>query len=68
MADSTAGAAHHLEDEYVSLPLGLAALYWIRLFKPLLQADLPQSPTNRGMKGLGFVGAHLAVGGVEVEG
>lgn len=56
MADSTAGTAHHRDDEYVSVPLGLAALYWIRLFKPLLQADLPQTSKNRGMQGLGFVG------------
>ena len=56
MADSAAGTAHPLDDEFVSVPLGLAALYWIRLFKPLLQADLPQNPTNRGFQGLGFVG------------
>lgn len=56
MADSTAGTAHYLDDEYVSVPLGLAALYWIRLFKPLLQTDLPQNPTNRGIQGLGFAG------------
>ena len=37
------------------MPLGLVALYWIRLFLPLLAADLPQSPTNRGLAGLGFV-------------
>jgi len=43
------------DDDYVSVPLGLVALYWIRMFKPLVQADLPQSPTNRGMEGLGFV-------------
>ncbi|MBD2033821.1 class I SAM-dependent methyltransferase [Leptolyngbya sp. FACHB-321] len=57
IADSTAGTAQYQEDEHVSVPLGLVALYWLRLFKPLLQADLPQSPTNRGMKGLGFAGA-----------
>src|SRR4028118_1056971 len=56
MADSAAGTAHPLDHEFVSVPLGLAALYWIRLFKPLLQADLPQNPTNRGFQGLGFVG------------
>ena len=57
IADSTAGTAQYPDDEYVSVPLGLVALYWLRLFKPLLQADLPQNPTNRGMKGLGFAGA-----------
>jgi hypothetical protein len=57
IADSTAGTAQYQDDEHVSVPLGLVALYWLRLFKPLLQADLPQSPTNRGVKGLGFAGA-----------
>ncbi|XHX78510.1 MAG: hypothetical protein RBJ76_00795 [Stenomitos frigidus ULC029] len=57
IADSTAGTAQYHDDAYVSVPLGLVALYWWRLFKPLLQADLPQSPTHRGTKGLGFAGA-----------
>ncbi len=39
---------------FVSVPLGLAALYWVRLFLPLLSADLPQSPTNRGLDGPGL--------------
>lgn len=56
IADSTAGTAQHLDEDFVSVPLGLVALYWIRLFKPLLQAELPQNPTNRGLDGLGFVG------------
>nr|WP_277881245.1 class I SAM-dependent methyltransferase [Leptolyngbya sp. FACHB-321] len=57
IADSTAGTAQYQDDASVSVPLGLVALYWLRLFKPLLQADLPQSPTNRGIQGLGFAGA-----------
>jgi hypothetical protein len=40
-----------------TLPLGIVALYWLRLFKPLIQADLPQTPTNRGTQGLGFTRA-----------
>ena len=28
---------------------------WIRLFKPLLSAGLPQGPANVGLKRLGFV-------------
>jgi hypothetical protein len=41
------------------------ALYWLRLFKPLIDADLPQTPTNRGTQGLGFVGAGFrALGGL----
>ena len=45
------------DSDRVDLPLGLVALYWIRLFKPLLAAgrDLPQMPGNVGLKGLGFV-------------
>nr|WP_277881627.1 class I SAM-dependent methyltransferase [Phormidium sp. FACHB-592] len=56
IADSTAGTAQYQDDASISVPLGLVALYWLRLFKPLLEADLPQSPTNRGIQGLGFVG------------
>ena len=47
------------DSDCVTLPLGLVALYWIRLFKPLL-ADgrhLPQMPGNVGLNGLGFVRA-----------
>ncbi|MBW4489470.1 MAG: methyltransferase domain-containing protein [Trichocoleus desertorum ATA4-8-CV12] len=56
IAASTAGVAQHYDDDFVSVPLGLAALYWIRLLKPLVEADLPQTPTNRGTQALGFVG------------
>ncbi|MBK8767847.1 MAG: hypothetical protein IPM01_25855 [Burkholderiaceae bacterium] len=38
------------------MPLGLVALYWLRLYKPLLAANLPQLPTQTGLTGLGFVG------------
>ncbi len=37
--------------EAVALPLGLVALYWIRMFKPLVARGLPQLPGNR----MGFV-------------
>ena len=45
------------DSDRVDLPLGLVALYWIRLFKPLLAAgqNLPQMPGNVGLEGLGFV-------------
>jgi len=55
VADGAAGYAWFGDDEHVTVPLGLVGLYWIRLFKPLLMADLPQSPTNRGLDRLGFV-------------
>lgn len=51
IADSASGLAR-FDDELVSIPMGLVALYWIRMFKPLLESDIPQSPDKRG---LGFV-------------
>ena len=60
IADGTAGwAVDDSSDDHdrVNLPLGLVALYWIRLFRPLLSGEsgLPQMPGNVGLKGLGFV-------------
>ena len=60
IADGAAGLVRETSDDRVSVPLGLVALYWIRLFLPLLSADLPQSPTNRGLAGLGFVNEGFA--------
>ena len=55
IADSAAGLARHPDDDHVAVPLGLVALFWLRLFKPILEADLPQSLGNRwGGDGLGF--------------
>ena len=39
----------------MAVPLGFVALTWIRLFRPLLAAELPQSPSNVGLRNLGFV-------------
>ena len=55
VADGAAGFAHDYDDEFVAVPLGLVALTWIRLFKPLLRFALPQTPSNVGYEGLGFV-------------
>jgi SAM-dependent methyltransferase len=55
IADGSAGMVRESDASLVSVPLGLVALYWIRLFLPLLSAELPQSPSNRGLQGLGFV-------------
>jgi SAM-dependent methyltransferase len=55
IAAGAGGLARACDDDRVALPLGLVALYWLRLFKPLLAADMPQSPINRGYDGLGFV-------------
>jgi SAM-dependent methyltransferase len=55
IADGSAGMARSVGDEHVAVPLGLVGLYWLRLFKPLLEAGLPQSPVNHGLDRLGFV-------------
>ena len=55
IADSAGGLASPVDDEHVAIPMGLVALTWIRLYKPLLAANLPQSPQNhRGGVRLGF--------------
>ncbi|MCE6967421.1 methyltransferase domain-containing protein [Cereibacter sphaeroides] len=56
-ADGAQGAAQVEGDDAVRLPLGLIALNWLRLYKPLLDAGLPQTPSNRGTSRLGFVDA-----------
>ena len=53
-ADGAQGMACPVGDEFVSVPLGLIALLWLRLYKPLVAAELPQLPNNRGPNGLGF--------------
>jgi SAM-dependent methyltransferase len=53
-ADSAAGLAQDDGADTVTVPLGLVALNWLRLYLPLVAADLPQRPTNRGADGLGF--------------
>ena len=55
IAESAAGIGHVEEDGTVSIPMGLVALTWIRLFMPLLDREYPQTPSNVGTKGLGFV-------------
>ena len=55
ISQSAGGLAEIEGDESVHLPLGLFALYWLRLYIPLLDKDLPQSATNRsGAERLGF--------------
>ena len=55
IAEGSLGLAWPVSEEYVAVPLGLVAVFWLRQFKPVLQAGLPQMPTNRGLDGLGFV-------------
>jgi hypothetical protein len=53
VADSSPNVAREAE-AHVELPLGLVALYWLRMYKPLVERKLPQAP--RGV-GLAFVKA-----------
>ncbi|NOG69989.1 class I SAM-dependent methyltransferase [Roseicella sp. DB1501] len=52
IADLSPNVAEETESGVV-LPLGLVALYWIRLFKPLVALGLPQTPDGR----MGFLTA-----------
>lgn len=54
-ADGSGGLARDVGDGSVELPLGIVALNWLRLYLPLLKAGLPQSPSDVGGSGLGFV-------------
>ncbi len=53
-ADGAQGMAHIQGEDAVTVPLGLIALNWLRLYVPLIRAGLPQTPTNAGAQGLGF--------------
>jgi SAM-dependent methyltransferase len=55
IADGASGLAREADEDHVAVPLGLVGLYWLRLFKPLLSARLPQTRGNVGEAGLGFV-------------
>ena len=53
IADGAQGVVMDINEEYVCLPFGLLALYWIKSFKPLiLDRDFLQQPA--GNKGLAF--------------
>ena len=55
IADGASGFTRDHDDTFVAVPLGLIALTWIRLFKPLVKSGLPQTPSNIGYQRLGFV-------------
>lgn len=50
IADTSPNVARAVEDD-VEIPLGLVALHWLRMFKPLVEGGLPQLPGQ----GMGFV-------------
>ncbi|MDQ1813529.1 class I SAM-dependent methyltransferase [Massilia sp. CCM 9210] len=54
IADTAGGCARH-EADYVALPMGLAALFWMRMYKPLIENGLPQMPVSRAGTKPGFV-------------
>jgi protein-L-isoaspartate O-methyltransferase len=54
VADSAAGLARY-EGESVVVPLGLVSLFWLRMYKPLIEHALPQMPPTRLGTGPGFV-------------
>ncbi len=55
IADGYGGLASLSDGEHVEIPMGLVALTWLRLYKPLLAANMPQSPQNsHGGDRLGF--------------
>ncbi|WP_214000604.1 class I SAM-dependent methyltransferase [Arsukibacterium sp.] len=56
IADAHPGAVIDKQDGTVAISLGLVALYWIRLFKRLVDNDIQQNADPA--KGLGFVKAN----------
>jgi SAM-dependent methyltransferase len=54
IADTANGAARH-EADYVAIPLGMVALFWLRMYKPLIENALPQMPVTRTGSRPGFV-------------
>jgi SAM-dependent methyltransferase len=45
------------DTDAIDIPLGLVALFWVRMYLPLVRAGLPQAPRNSGPEGLGFAKA-----------
>jgi SAM-dependent methyltransferase len=68
IADQSAAMARH-HDDHVEVPLGLVALYWLRMFKALTAEDILRAPSHRGCSGLGFMkAAHAAIAEVPALG
>ena len=59
IAHSAPGFAREVGD-FVDVPLGMVALFWLRLYLPLLAADIPQARGNTtGFEKLAFAGKGL---------
>lgn len=54
IADAASGSARHASD-HVAVPLGMVALYWLRMYKPLIENAMPQMPATRTGSRPGFV-------------
>ncbi len=54
IADTAAGTARH-EHEHVVVPMGLVALFWMRMYKPLIENGLPQMPQSSRATKPGFI-------------
>lgn len=54
IADTASGSARH-ESDYVAVPMGMVALFWMRMYKPLIENALPQMPVSRIGTRPGFV-------------
>jgi hypothetical protein len=54
IADTAAGLARYEADSVV-VPLGLVSLFWMRMYKPLIENALPQMPASHLGTGPGFV-------------
>ncbi|WP_394172902.1 methyltransferase domain-containing protein [Thalassotalea litorea] len=54
IAEGHPGAVVEQTDEYAVLPMGLVSLYWLKLYKPLIDQYGMQQNSNNA-KGLGFI-------------
>jgi SAM-dependent methyltransferase len=54
IADTASGSARH-DSDYVAVPMGMVALFWMRMYKPLIENALPQMPRSRMGTRPGFV-------------
>ena len=54
IADAAAGMARYDTDSVV-VPLGLVSLFWLRMYKPLIENALPQMPGSQSGNGPGFL-------------
>lgn len=54
IADTASGSARH-ESDYVAVPMGMVALFWMRMYKPLIENALLQMPASRAGTRPGFV-------------